>query len=75
MFSNPHDLETAQTPQWQALPSEARRALTKLMVRLTLDHVDDGGTPERQEALMMSDKIRPHHRAQGDPVCLPFLRP
>lgn len=50
LFSNPHALETAQSPQWQALPSEARRALTKLMVRLILDHVDGGGTPERQEA-------------------------
>ena len=50
LFSKPNDAETMQTPQWQALPSEARRALTKLMVRLILDHVDGGGTPERQEA-------------------------
>ena len=50
LFSNPHALGTAQTPQWQALPSEARRALTKLMVRLILDHVEGGGAPERREA-------------------------
>lgn len=50
LFSNPHALDTAQTPQWQALPSEARRALTKLIVRLILDHVDGGGASGRQEA-------------------------
>jgi hypothetical protein len=49
LFSNPHALETAQTPQWQALPYETRRALTKLMVRLILDHVDGGRAPDRQE--------------------------
>ena len=46
LFSNPHALETAQTPQWQA---QTRRALTKLMVRLILDHVDGGRAPDRQE--------------------------
>ncbi|WP_442580075.1 hypothetical protein ACSBOB_32185 [Mesorhizobium sp. ASY16-5R] len=50
LFSNPHALETGQTPQWQALPCEACQALTKLMVRLILDHADGGGAPERQEA-------------------------
>jgi hypothetical protein len=49
LFSNPHALETAQTPQWQALPSEARRALTKLMARLILDHAGGDGAPERGE--------------------------
>jgi hypothetical protein len=29
-----------QMPQWQALPVETRLTLTKLMVRLILDHVD-----------------------------------
>ncbi|MER9281984.1 hypothetical protein [Mesorhizobium sp. M0522] len=40
LFSNPHDAETAQMPPWQALPEETRLTLTKLMVRLILDHVD-----------------------------------
>jgi hypothetical protein len=48
LFSNPHALETAQTPQWQALPYETRRALTKLMVRLILDHVDGGNTSQHE---------------------------
>lgn len=47
LFSNPHDVET---PQWQALPPETRRTLTKLMVRLILDHVDGDLARERQEA-------------------------
>ena len=50
LFSNPHDVETPQMPQWQALPAETRRALTKLMVRLILDHADGDLTRERQEA-------------------------
>lgn len=49
LFSNPHDAETAQTPQWQALPIETRQALTKLMVRLILDHADGDRIPEREE--------------------------
>ncbi|SFL12366.1 hypothetical protein SAMN04488498_1363 [Mesorhizobium albiziae] len=40
LFSNPNDAKTAQTPQWQALPAETRRSVTKLMVSLILDHVD-----------------------------------
>ena len=50
LFSNPHDIKTVQTPQWQALPVEARQALTKLMIRLILDHVDGDHTPEREGA-------------------------
>jgi hypothetical protein len=49
LFSNPHDAETAQMPQWQALPAETRRRLTKLMVRLILDHADGERVPEREE--------------------------
>jgi len=41
LFSSPHDTEAAQAPPWQALPEETRRRLTKLMVRLILDHVGD----------------------------------
>ena len=47
LFSNPHD--AAQTPQWQALPAETRRTLTKLMVRLILDHADGDLAREREE--------------------------
>jgi hypothetical protein len=36
-------------PQWQALPAETRRRLTKLMVRLILDHADGERVPEREE--------------------------
>ena len=49
LFSNLHDVETTQTPQWQALPAETRRALTKLMVRLILDHADGGLARKREE--------------------------
>jgi hypothetical protein len=48
LFSNPHDVGMMQTPQWQALPAETRRTLTKLMVRLILDHVDGERAPERK---------------------------
>jgi hypothetical protein len=46
LFSSSHDAKTAQMPQWQSLPAEARRTLTKLMVRLILDHA--GGEHARQ---------------------------
>jgi len=49
LFSNPHDAEMTQTPQWQTLPVETRRTLTRLMVRLILDHADSGCAPERGE--------------------------
>lgn len=61
LFSNPHDVETRRTPQWQTLPAETRRTLTKLMVRLILDHADGDLARERQRDAMMSEKIRPHH--------------
>jgi hypothetical protein len=50
LFSNPHDVEAAQTPQWPALPAETRRTLTKLMVRLILDHADSDLAREWEEA-------------------------
>lgn len=40
LFSKPNDTKTTQTPQWQALPAETRRSVTKLMVSLILDHID-----------------------------------
>lgn len=61
LFSNPHDAETAQMPPWQALPEETRLTLTKLMVRLILDHVDGARAVQREEARHMHEKIRPHH--------------
>jgi hypothetical protein len=50
LFSNPHDAEMTQTPQWQTLPVETRRTLTRLMVRLILDHADGERPSERGEA-------------------------
>lgn len=50
LFLNLHDAKTVRRPHWQTLPAEARQALTRLMVRLIVDHVDGrGGTPEREE--------------------------
>jgi hypothetical protein len=49
LFTSPA-AETMQIPPWQALPEETRRRLTKLMVRLILDHVDDGHAGQREGA-------------------------
>jgi hypothetical protein len=49
LFSNPHDAEAAQMPHWQALPAETRRTLTKLVVRLILDHAVGDRASEREE--------------------------
>lgn len=49
LFSHPHDARTAQTPQWQSLPVETRQVLTKMMVRLILDHVSGDHASEREE--------------------------
>lgn len=37
-------------PQWQALPKGTRQALTTLMVRLILDHVDGDRAGQREGA-------------------------
>lgn len=50
LFSKPNDAKTMQTPRWQALPAETRRSVTKLMVSLILDHVDDERSPGEREA-------------------------
>ena len=50
LFSNQHDDTTLQMPQWQALPDETRRALTRLMVRLILDHADGERAVQREDA-------------------------
>jgi len=49
LFSSPHDAEVAQMPPWQALPEQTRRTLTKLMVRLILDHADGERAVRRKE--------------------------
>jgi len=50
LFSNPCGAEIAQTPPWQALPEEARLKLTKLMVRLILNHVASEEAARGEEA-------------------------
>lgn len=42
--------EAVPTPAWGALPKEIRSALTRLMVQLILDHVDDARGPQPEEA-------------------------
>jgi hypothetical protein len=44
LFAAPGDA-AGPTPGWGALPEEARRALTRLMVQLLLDHADDAREP------------------------------
>jgi hypothetical protein len=44
LFAAPGDA-AVPTPGWGALPEEARRALTRLMVQLLLDHADDAREP------------------------------
>ena len=48
LFAIPH-AALEQMPQWQALPAETRRTLTKLMARLVLDHADGDFAREREE--------------------------
>ncbi|MDG4898822.1 hypothetical protein P9272_35650 [Mesorhizobium sp. WSM4976] len=49
LFSRLNDTHTMmEAPRWQALPVETRRSVTKLMVRLILDHVG-GDRAGRQE--------------------------
>ncbi|KXF74792.1 hypothetical protein ATN84_22480 [Paramesorhizobium deserti] len=50
LFSKPDDAETMQTPRWQTLPAETRQSVTKLMVSLILDHVEDMRSPGEREA-------------------------
>ena len=48
LFCDPPDA-AAQTPQWQALPTETRHTLTTLMVRLIFGHADDDLAREQEE--------------------------
>ena len=50
LFSKPNDGDTMQTPQWRTLPVETRRSVTKLMVSLILNHVEDERSPGEREA-------------------------
>jgi hypothetical protein len=40
----------ARTPRWQTLPEGMRLRLTKLLVRLILEHVDGKPVTQREEA-------------------------
>ena len=42
--------EAVPAPAWGALPEETRLALTRLMVRLILDHAHDARGPQPEEA-------------------------
>ena len=50
LFSNLHDAAAARTPPWQALPEQTRLRLTKLIVRLILDHVGGERAVQREGA-------------------------
>lgn len=50
LFSKSIDADTMQTPQWQTLPVETRRSVTKLMVSLILDHVEGDRAGQREGA-------------------------
>jgi hypothetical protein len=50
LFAHPHDPKAAGLlPPWQALPAEARLTLTRLMVRLILDHAAGDRAPDQKE--------------------------
>jgi hypothetical protein len=49
LFSKPPGAEMPP-PQWRELPAETQAALTKMMVRLILDHVVSGHAAKRTEA-------------------------
>lgn len=50
LFSKPNDAKTIQTPQWQTLPAETRRSVTKLMISLILGHIDGERAVQREDA-------------------------
>jgi hypothetical protein len=43
------DNEQQQTPDWDALPTQTRQALTDLMARLILDHKENSRHPLNRE--------------------------
>ena len=61
LFAHPRDPKaTGMLPPWQALPAQARLTLTRLMVRLILDHAAGDRAPDqkeqRHERLRRSDR-------------------
>jgi len=50
LFSNQPARKTPQGPRWPTLPEGTRQRLTKLMVRLILDHVDSDRAGQREGA-------------------------
>lgn len=50
LFSSQRDAKPVQTPQWQALPPETRRSVTKLMISLLLNHIDGERAGQREGA-------------------------
>jgi hypothetical protein len=48
LFSNQLTAKTPQVPRWPALPEGTRQHLTKLIVRLILDHVDSSRSVQRE---------------------------
>jgi hypothetical protein len=61
LLTVPDCVSPPQKPTWEALPSQARAALTDLMTRLLLDHAWNDRPPAPRRCAMMSEKIRPHH--------------
>lgn len=50
LFSSQRNAKPVQTPQWQALPAETRRSVTKLMISLILNHIDGERAVQREDA-------------------------
>lgn len=50
LFSSQRNAKPMQTPQWQALPAETRRSVTRLMIRLILDHIEGERAVQREDA-------------------------
>ena len=50
LFSNQPTAKTPQVPRWPALPEGTRQHLTRLIVRLILDHVDSERAGQREGA-------------------------
>jgi hypothetical protein len=49
LFAGSLEPRAARTPSWQALPVETREAVTRLIVRLMIAHLDGERTLDRKE--------------------------
>jgi hypothetical protein len=49
LFAGSPGLAMARTPPWQTLPMEAREAVTRLIVRLMIAHLDGDRGLDRKE--------------------------